>query len=82
MGNTRSVIQYDSLGNMLQRYDSIKEAQELYNCTHISTVCRGRRAQEKGYYWEYEYPREEDFLPPGTGKRFRQNRKRNRQIRR
>ena len=66
MGITRSVIQYDLSGNRLDRYDSIKEAQELYNCTHISSVCRGRRKQEKGYFWEYEYPKADDFFPPGV----------------
>ena len=55
MSEKRSVIQYDDFGNELNRYKSIKEAQEVYNCTHISSVCRGKRMHDKGYVWKYEH---------------------------
>ena len=71
MSLKRSVIRYDDMGHPLQRYASIKEAQEEYECTHISEVCRGRRLHEKGYCWKYEFPTEEDLLPPKPRKKKR-----------
>ncbi len=55
---------YDDHGNMIDRFDSIREAQDLYQCSHISSVCRGRRNRDGGYVWRYEIPKDADFLPP------------------
>ena len=55
MSEKRSVFRYDEHGNLLSRYSSIKEAQALYHCTHISSVCRGKRRQDKGFGWRYEH---------------------------
>ena len=56
MSVCRPVIQYDDAGNELGRFNSIQEAQELFSCTHISSVCSGRRLHEKGYVWRYATP--------------------------
>ena len=53
MAVRRRIAQYDQKGNLLGVYDSIREAEQLYSCTHISSVCRGERSQEKGYVWRY-----------------------------
>ena len=55
MSEKRSVLQYDDYGNLLSRYGSIQEAQNEYHCTHISSVCRGKRQHDKGYVWRYEH---------------------------
>ena len=73
MSTQRSVICYDDHNNEIGRYPSIKEAQSIYHCTHISTVCRGRRMKDKGFYWKYEHPKAEDFLPPKPRKPRKQN---------
>ena len=70
MSEKRRVIQYDDYGNELNRYGSIDEAQKIYNCTHISSVCRGKRLHDKGYVWRYEYEYEE--LPPRFRRRKQQ----------
>ena len=54
MNKPRKVVRYDEAGNALERFDSIREAQEKYGCTHISLICRGRRLKEHGLYWGYE----------------------------
>ena len=69
MSVKRSVIRYDDTGHPLQRYASIKEAQAEYACTHISSVCRGRRMHDKGYVWRYEFPMPGDHLPPKRRKK-------------
>ena len=53
MSEKRSVFRYDEHGNLLSRYSSIKEAQALYHCTHISSVCRGQRNKDGGFIWRY-----------------------------
>lgn len=67
MSEKRSVIQYDDCGNMLSRFNSIQEAQEIFNCTHISSVCRGKRQHDKGYVWRYEH--EFDYARPRMRRR-------------
>ena len=55
MSERRSVIRFDDNGNALSRHNSIQEAQEIFRCTHISSVCSGKRKHDKGYVWRYEH---------------------------
>lgn len=51
-----SVNQYTLDGQFIRRFGSIVEAANslgLYNGSHISDVCRGKRKQCKGYIWKY-----------------------------
>ncbi len=51
-----AVNQFDLDGNFIKRFGSIVEAAHefgLYNGSHISDVCRGKRKQCKGYIWKY-----------------------------
>lgn len=51
-----SVNQYTLDGQFIRRFGSIIEAANslcLYNGSHISDVCRGKRKQCKGYIWKY-----------------------------
>jgi hypothetical protein len=56
-GNTvsaqRQIIQYDRKGNPLHTYSSIREAQDFFKITHISSVCRKKRKTDGGYGWKY-----------------------------
>ena len=61
MSEKRSVIRYDDYGNALSRHNSIREAQEIFDCTHISSVCSGKRKHDKGYVWRYEHEYERPF---------------------
>ena len=61
---TTPVFQTDSQGNILRRYNSIKEACEDTGCTPscVVGVCRGKKENTKGFYFKY------------TGERFSQRR--------
>lgn len=50
------VIQYDSKGNELGRYDSFKEASKATGAhpDTISLVCRGRRKSSGGFKWKFQ----------------------------
>ena len=71
MSERRSVIRYDDYGNALSRHNSIQEAQELFNCTHISSVCSGKRKPDKGYVWRYEHEVERPLRRTFTRRRKR-----------
>lgn len=49
------VAQYDLDGNFIREWDSIKEASEKTNSTHISMCCRGHKKYKTsgGYIWKY-----------------------------
>ena len=50
----RKVKQLDKItGQVLAEFESIKEAQNATNVSHISSVCRGVRHTAGGYKWEY-----------------------------
>lgn len=59
-GNTesfsKSVIQFDCVGNELQRYSSISEAETLTSVCYsqISECCSNKRKTAGGYIWQYE----------------------------
>ena len=50
----RRIVQYSKEMEPLRTFESIQEAQEYYHITHISGVCRRKRASDGGYIWRYE----------------------------
>jgi hypothetical protein len=50
------VNQYDLDGNLIEKFNSIKEASEKTCCSEskIVIVCRGKRQKTKGYIFKYE----------------------------
>lgn len=57
----RSVVQYTKEMKKLREWNSIHEAQEQYNISHISSVCRGERLSDGGFVWRYAAPDAEEF---------------------
>ena len=58
----KRVIQLDENNNILNIYNTIKEAENYLNGNHkghISQVCKGKRKTAYGYKWEY-YPSKEE----------------------
>ena len=47
------IIQMDLEGNFIKLWDSISEAEEKYNASHIIDCCKNRRNKCKGYRWIY-----------------------------
>jgi hypothetical protein len=52
----KAVIQYDINGNILSKFDSIKEAMEKTGChtSNIVQVCKGHREHTHNFIWRYE----------------------------
>ena len=52
---TRKVIQLDINGNIINTYNSIKEASKTtsISTTSITSVCKGRRITTGGFKWAY-----------------------------
>ena len=52
----RAVLQLDTSGNVIQRWDGIREAEDSLGISHgkISLVCRGSRKTTGGYRWKYD----------------------------
>jgi hypothetical protein len=50
----KSVLQYDLDGNFIQRYTSVKEAEEKYNISSIQFCCRNQSKTAAGYIWFFE----------------------------
>lgn len=52
----RKVLQLDENDNVLNKFDSLKEAADYVNGSKASicSVCRGYRKQSNGYKWKYE----------------------------
>lgn len=52
----RKVLQLDESNNVLNRFDSLKDAAEYVggNKCGICEACRGRRKHSYGYKWKYE----------------------------
>lgn len=50
------VLQCDEKGNVLERFESIREAEEKMKCYHdsVGRVCRGKAKTLGGYYWKFE----------------------------
>ena len=50
------VNQYDLEHNLIEKFNSIKEASEKTGCSEskIVIVCRGKRSKTKGYIFKYE----------------------------
>lgn len=55
----RRIVQLTLDGDLIQYWDSIKEAQEALNTHSISAVCQGKRKSTGGFKWmyleDYEY---------------------------
>lgn len=54
--NEKPIYQYDLDGNMIRRFDGIKEAAKILNlkdASHISDCCKRKRKTAYGYKWEY-----------------------------
>ncbi|MBQ3580167.1 MAG: hypothetical protein II975_04140 [Bacteroidales bacterium] len=68
--NYSSVLQIDSLGNIVAEFYSIKEAQNRTGIYNISAVCRRERKMAGGFRWEYKkiflLKREPQLLLPLT----------------
>jgi len=56
IANSKSVLQYDKYGKLINKFLSGVEAQEKTNIqrSHISQCCKGKRKTAGGYIWEYE----------------------------
>lgn len=51
----RSVLQIDTKdGKILNKYPSVRSAQESTGATHIGSCCQGNRKTSGGYIWKYE----------------------------
>ena len=59
-GNTigsRKIYQYDNEGNLINEWNSIKEACKYYGWypnAHISECCKGKYKTSHGYIWKYK----------------------------
>ncbi len=55
IGNGRKVYQYDLDGNLLNCYDSVREAGRRCGIRHqrISACCRGEIKKQKDFLWKY-----------------------------
>lgn len=49
----KPVIQYRLDGYMLRKWDSIKDAIELFNAKKITECCQGKRNKSGGFMWRY-----------------------------
>lgn len=49
----KKIHQYTLNGELVKVWDSVKEAQKVYN-THIADCARGERKTSCGYIWKYE----------------------------
>jgi len=49
----RSVIQINESNQIINKFNSIKEASEKTGISHISSVCRGKQKTAGGYIWKY-----------------------------
>lgn len=50
---SRPVIQMDSNGTEIARYDCIEDAKRTTGACHISDCCRGVYSKSAGYFWKY-----------------------------
>lgn len=53
--NSKSTVQLDLNNNLIQIFDSAKDAAEFINCPlqTITRVCRGERKSARGFIWKY-----------------------------
>jgi hypothetical protein len=49
----RRVIQINESNQIINKFNSIKEASEKTGISHISSVCRGKQKTAGGYIWKY-----------------------------
>jgi len=49
----QKIEQLDMKGNIVNSFNSIKEAYEITKINNISAVCRGVREKAGGFYWKY-----------------------------
>lgn len=56
--NAHEVLQYDLDGNLLNRFETVKQAEEAtgVNNSKISAVASGKRKTAGGYVWKYTTP--------------------------
>lgn len=50
---SKPIVMMDLYGNELSKFDSITEAQNFLNTTHIGCVCNGKRKTAGGYKWKF-----------------------------
>ena len=48
------ICQYDTLGNLIAKYNSFSDLPSTFNRKCISDCINGRRKTNKGYIWKYE----------------------------
>lgn len=56
---TRSIVQYNILGEKIAEYEMIEDVRREYNlkkkaCSHITACCKGIRKHAYGYIWRYK----------------------------
>lgn len=51
--NKKSVMQFDSNGNFIKKFESIALAYKEVNCFGIGIVCKGKGKSAGGYIWVY-----------------------------
>ena len=51
--NSKKVNQYNTQGEYIKTWDTIKDAEITLNTSHISDCCRGKRNTAGGYIWRY-----------------------------
>lgn len=53
--NAKPILQLDTHGNIVAKWNSVKEAAEHLGCVHtgISQVLTGKRKTALGYFWQY-----------------------------
>lgn len=51
--SSHSVFQFDNNYNLINRFDSIRDAESALNTSNISACCRGKQKTAGGYKWGY-----------------------------
>lgn len=70
------IIQMDIFGNIIKRWDSATEAEEIggYNSNCISACCNGKRQLHNNYQWIFAYKynpnKSYKYIPKGTSMRI------------
>lgn len=66
----KEVYQFALNGNLIKKWNSVKEAKETLNLSHIDSVCRGERDSSGGFYWSYE--KKFNYIPYNNSRKVAQ----------
>lgn len=57
-GNGKKVIQLDDKNNIINEFNSTKQAEKYLgcsdNCSKVNICCNNKRKSHKGYFWKYK----------------------------